>query len=336
MTLMLNDLFHNNHIDELGELVYHLVAYYGENNKTQTLDTTNLCTDLNLVGVSEEIIQKVKSLKQLESAQRTEPQLLSDEEAVKKLEDAYIQCATSIDTYTAEATYLKWYNQTLIYLSKHYSVSNSDFAKFKNLDNSGDADQLYSNYKKINGIYNLLMLNALEQNRPPQADENQHKTPIVFISHSSKDKEFVESLVDLLEGIGLDDQTLFCSSVDGYGIPLGENIFDYLKAQFKEHDIFVIFVHTPNYYQSPVCLNEMGAAWVLQADNCSILSKDMKFEDMKGVVASSKICVKVDNDDAPARLNELKDRLTEVFSLPEVKANQWERKRNAFLKLARM
>lgn len=80
----------------------------------------------------------------------------------------------------------------------------------------------------------------------------------------------------------------------------------------------------------------MMAAWVLQADNCSILSKDMKFEDMKGVVDSSKICVKVDKEDAPARFNELKDRLAEVFNLPEVKVNQWERKRNAFLKLARM
>ena len=82
--------------------------------------------------------------------------------------------------------------------------------------------------------------------------------------------------------------------------------------------------------------NEMGAAWVLQADYCSILSREMKFENMIGVVNSSEVCVKVDNDDAPARLNELKDRLTEIFNLPEVKANQWERKRNTFLKLANL
>ena len=49
---------------------------------------------------------------------------------------------------------------------------------------------------------------------------------MVFISHSSKDKSFVEALVDLLEGLGLTKNNLFCSSVDGYGIPLGRDIFE--------------------------------------------------------------------------------------------------------------
>lgn len=331
MTFLLNDLFHEERIEELGEFIYKLVAYYNE-EKERVLDTSNLCKDLRLIGVSNETIEKVKSLESSGTEQKL--QNLTPEEIVKELEENYKLYATSLDTYTAESTYLEWYKKALVYLSKFYSASNSDFAKFKNLDNSGDADQLYSNYKKINGIYHLLMLNAPNQEN---INEVKHqKTPMVFISHSSKDKEFVEALVELLEGIGLNDQTLFCSSIDGYGIPLGENIFDYLKAQFQEHEIFVVFVHTPNYYQSPVCLNEMGAAWVLQADYCSILSKQMKFEDMKGVVTPNEICVKVDNSDAPARINELKERLTEIFNLPEIKANHWERKRNAFLKLANM
>lgn len=47
---------------------------------------------------------------------------------------------------------------------------------------------------------------------------------MVFISHSSKDKEFAEALVDLLESIGLNKDTLFCSSVAGYGLGLSKNI----------------------------------------------------------------------------------------------------------------
>ena len=46
------------------------------------------------------------------------------------------------------------------------------------------------------------------------------KQPLVFISHSSKYIAFVESLVDLLENIGLDDSNLFCSSIPGYWIDL--------------------------------------------------------------------------------------------------------------------
>ena len=39
------------------------------------------------------------------------------------------------------------------------------------------------------------------------------KSPKVFISHSSKDKDYVVSIVELLEDIGLSQEQLFCSSV---------------------------------------------------------------------------------------------------------------------------
>ena len=77
----------------------------------------------------------------------------------------------------------------------------------------------------------------------------------------------------------------------------------------------------------------MGAAWILHADCCSFLSKNMKFEDMKAVVNSDTVCIKVDNSDAAARLNELKDRLESIFGKTELSPNKWERKRNMFLKI---
>ena len=120
------------------------------------------------------------------------------------------------------------------------------------------------------------------------------KSPMVFISHSSRDKAFVEELVSLLEDLGLDESNLFCSSVDGFGIGLGENIFETLRDLFSKHKLFVIFVHSPRYYESAVSLNEMGAAWVLKTDFVSILTRDMEFGMMKGVVGSDKISIKVD------------------------------------------
>lgn len=59
----------------------------------------------------------------------------------------------------------------------------------------------------------------------------------------------------------------------------------------------------------------------------------MKFEDMKAVVNSDTVCIKVDNSDAAARLNELKDRLESIFGKTELSPNKWERKRNMFLKI---
>lgn len=158
------------------------------------------------------------------------------------------------------------------------------------------------------------------------------KTPMVFISHSSKDKKFAESLVELLENIGFDSSNLFCSSVDGYGVGLSEDVFETLRGLFQKHNLYVIFIHSPRYYTSPVSLNEMGAAWVLRTDFCSFLTTDMDFSMMKGVVNGSAISIKVDADDTPARLTQLKDKLTQLFHLPKIDSIKWERKRNTFLK----
>lgn len=107
------------------------------------------------------------------------------------------------------------------------------------------------------------------------------------------------------------------------------------RELFNEHELFVIFVHTPRFYNSHVCLNEMGAAWVLKTDFCSILSRDMSFEDMDGVVNNRSFSIKVDNADAPARMNELKDKLVNLIDLVPIDETKWERKRNNFLKLAK-
>ena len=157
------------------------------------------------------------------------------------------------------------------------------------------------------------------------------KPPMVFISHSSKDKDFADALVVLLEDIGFDSSNLFCSSIDGYGVGLSEDIFETLRSLFNEHDLYVIFIHSPRYYESAVSLNEMGAAWVLKTDFCSLLTNDMEFRNMSGVVNDSKISIKVDNTDAPARLTELKDKLISLFGLKAIDAIKWERKRQVFL-----
>lgn len=171
----------------------------------------------------------------------------------------------------------------------------------------------------------------LKLNTIAATTKTEEKTPMVFISHSSKDKDFAEALVALLEDLGMDSTNVFCSSVNGYGISLGKDIFEKLRSLFEEHNLFVLFIHSPHYYTSPVSLNEMGAAWVLKSDSYSLLTSDMEFNQMKGVVYNNTISIKVDSEDAPALLTELKDKLTSVFDLKPIDSIKWERKRNKFL-----
>ena len=127
-----------------------------------------------------------------------------------------------------------------------------------------------------------------------QGDENSMKKAKIFISHSSEDVKMVSRFVDLLADMGLTNEELFCSSVPDYGIPLNEDIYDYLASLFRNYDIYVIFMLSQNYYNSPACLNEMGAAWVLKSDYTSVLLPGFSYQEIEGAVNPNKIGFKLD------------------------------------------
>lgn len=155
----------------------------------------------------------------------------------------------------------------------------------------------------------------------------------IFISHSSTDLKYVEPFVELLADIGMTNENLFCSSVPDYSIPLNEDIYDYLALLFREYKLYVIFVLSDNYYNSPACMNEMGAAWVLKNEYTSILLPEFEYRELKGAVNPNKIGMKLDDDDEllKKRLGELKNIVSENFgiSVPDMR---WEKKRNDFIK----
>lgn len=154
----------------------------------------------------------------------------------------------------------------------------------------------------------------------------------VFISHSGDDIAFVNELVKLLEFLGVDTpDKLLCSSIKGYQIPTSEDFAEYILKQFYDYNLFVIIVHSHNYYSSPYSLNEMGAAWVLKTDFYSFLVKGFEYNDMEGVINQQTISVKVDADDAGARLNELKNKLVPLFKPKGVNESRWETLRDEFL-----
>lgn len=160
------------------------------------------------------------------------------------------------------------------------------------------------------------------------------KTPKIFISHSSKDVAYVTQIVNLLDGMGLNQTQVFCSSLPGYGIPIDTNIFDYLRKLFSEHDLHVIFVHSENYYKSSVSLNEMGAAWVLRNEVTSILLPGFGFEKMTGVVNGDSISIKLDMPELELKdkLNQLYDKIVKEFDMTKKADIIWEQKRDSFIR----
>lgn len=160
------------------------------------------------------------------------------------------------------------------------------------------------------------------------------KQPLLFISHSSDDEGIASALVTMLRTLGFNKQNLFCSSVSGYDIAEGEDIYDNLATKFTEYDIYVIFLLSKNYYGSVACLNEMGATWVLKTKYSTIICPGFDVPDIKGAINPRKMAVMLgDSKRVNGKLNQLKDHLIEFFHLPEVEDDTiWENDRNEFLK----
>lgn len=149
----------------------------------------------------------------------------------------------------------------------------------------------------------------------------------VFISHASKDKEIVEEIIELLEVFGLDNNKIFCTSFEGYGIPLGENFLEKIKHELDEN-VLVVFVLTKNFYNSPVCLCEMGATWMKTSSHIPVLVPPFDYSDIKGVIGSTQ-GFKLNE---PLQLNLFKDQIIEKFGLQLIDNSAWERRRDRVLK----
>jgi len=108
--------------------------------------------------------------------------------------------------------------------------------------------------------------------------KNTEKTNMkIFISHSSKNANYGNALVQLLTGIGIKSEQIIFTSNSAFGIPIGQNIFNWLKDRINEKP-YVIYLLSPEYYSSVACLNEMGAAWVIEIQHSMIFTPNFKIE----------------------------------------------------------
>ena len=102
----------------------------------------------------------------------------------------------------------------------------------------------------------------------------------IFISHSSKDKVYGSAMVQLLIDIGVPRKNITFTSKKGFGIPQGHNIFEWLKNKLTSSP-FVIYLLSDNYYGSVACLNEMGAAWVIENRHQAFILPGFDIDDEK-------------------------------------------------------
>ncbi len=150
----------------------------------------------------------------------------------------------------------------------------------------------------------------------------------IFISHSSKDKVVIDQFVDkiLILGCGINEEDIFCTSIEGLGIKTGLDFREHIKESLLKSDYSFLLISN-NYKKSDICLNEMGASW--SQDSISVkpfLFPDIGFDSI-GTLYSVKQASKINNSSA---LDELFEELTVRYKIDK-KVSRWNKSKEDFL-----
>lgn len=150
----------------------------------------------------------------------------------------------------------------------------------------------------------------------------------IFISHSSKDEYIINQFTEKILSLGCDikDNQIFCTSIDGLGIKTGEDFRTHIHQNLVNADFSLIMV-SENYKQSEVCLNEMGASWVI--DNVKVkqlLFPDIGFESL-GLLLNVQQASRIDKS---ADLDELFEEFSKHYQTNK-KIVRWNKHKKDFL-----
>lgn len=154
--------------------------------------------------------------------------------------------------------------------------------------------------------------------------------PKIFISHSSKDKKYGKALVRLIESIGVSNKNIIFTSDDIHGIPLGQNIFDFLKNEISSN-AHMLYLLSDNYFESPACLNEMGASWIIKNDYTFIGTPEFSFSNSKFSGIAIDIRTVGFTMDNKSRLIEFRNMIYEKFNLPNIDDRIWYEKLDEYI-----
>ena len=131
----------------------------------------------------------------------------------------------------------------------------------------------------------------------------------IFISHSSKDKTIVEAFTNLLRlGANISHDDIFCTSIEEMKIKNGDDIRQHIQNNVNFSD-FAILLISPNYKNSEICLNEMGAVWAIDKKVKTYVLPGLK-ESEVGWLIDTKAAEKI-ND--PVALAALYDELVKFY-----------------------
>lgn len=149
----------------------------------------------------------------------------------------------------------------------------------------------------------------------------------VFISHSSKDKQYVTDFVNhiLCLGIGLSLDDIFCTSIEDMTMRNGEDIRMHIQENIRSAEYSFLLISN-NYKASEVCVNEMGAVWAYEANVRLFLLPNTDFTSIGWLCDTRKADKLTDS----VAIDRLYKEMIEYFSLKE-NLIHWSQQREMFV-----
>lgn len=145
----------------------------------------------------------------------------------------------------------------------------------------------------------------------------------IFINHASLDKELVRFFVDnlLVCGMGFSNNDIYCTSLEGMGIKTGEDWRNEIQNHLCNAKVVILFI-TPNYKESEMCLNEMGAAWATNVKVIPIVVEPLNFDSI-GILYEVRQSLKLTIErDLDKLMQSLKNFITD-----EINIERWNTKK---------
>lgn len=242
-----------------------------------------------------------------------------------------------INSYTVIDEYQEWRTESEDLFEQYFDNTNSHYQKFVDLPRAGNGYALMRYFDQQYPIFKLLV-KKIESGEIMKPTKKATKAEVIktdegksiFISHATKDKEIVDAFVDIIlhGALSVPIDKIFCVSTDGTKIKSGADWRDSISESLLSAKVNFLII-TPNYKESEVCLNEMGAAWVTSATVLPFIVDPINYKTV-GVIQEPNQIEKLLDEKS---LDRIKDEVQEILEIPPalIKSDRWTAKKTEFL-----
>lgn len=154
----------------------------------------------------------------------------------------------------------------------------------------------------------------------------------LFISHSSLNRDFTDKFVMLLKRLGIRDEQIYYSSFVETGAEYLDDCFERITKEFRESELMIVFMLSREFYNSNVCLAEMGATWISEVKYIPIILPPLDFSDVKGVIKPTQNGIMLCDKELNQKLDGLKETIEKYLNITnKINLAEWNREKDAFI-----